>query len=63
MTRLIATSASGGLSFGNIAQGTLRESIVQRFEDEGAFPGYAARFADLLIDVQLKSPFNAAPKQ
>jgi hypothetical protein len=63
MTRLIATSASGGLSVGNLSQGTLREALVQRFEDEGAFEGYAARLADLLIDVQLRSRSNSTPKE
>lgn len=54
MTRFAGVVLSRGASAGAIARGTLRESLVQQFEKEGVIPGYAARFADLLIDIEYR---------
>lgn len=52
MTRYIGLALSGRLTPEKIAQGTVREYLVQRFEKEDVLAGYAARFTDLLIDLE-----------
>ena len=52
MTRYVGLAMSGQLTPANLAQGTVREYLVQKIEKEDVIAGRAARFADLLIDLE-----------